>query len=122
MNEEQRSAVHRVLRAKDYVLLLGMPGTGKTTTIAAVVDALVARGSKVLLTSFTNNAVDNMVIKLKDGGRIRGSCVRLQSRGHRSPPEIAEYVLRPEASSSVSLSLPCPLLLSRAPRTPRQLS
>ena len=101
MNEEQQAAVRRVLEAQDYVLLLGMPGTGKTTTIAAVVAALVARGSKVLLTSFTNTAVDNMVLKLKVGGRIHGSCVRLQSRGHRPPPEIEDYVLRPEAFSSV---------------------
>jgi len=51
-----------------YVCVWAGVCTGKTTTIAALVAALVARGSKVLLTSFTNNAVDNMLIKLKAGG------------------------------------------------------
>ena len=106
MNEEQEEALERVLGAEDYVLLLGMPGTGKTTTIAAIVWALVARGSKVLLTSFTNNAVDNMVIKLAetaaDGGpqAAAAACVRLQSRGHRVPPEIAHLVLHADMFGS----------------------
>ncbi len=33
MNSEQHEAVHRVLAVKDYTLVLGMPGAGKTTTI-----------------------------------------------------------------------------------------
>lgn len=33
MNHEQHEAVHRVLASKDYTLVLGMPGAGKTTTI-----------------------------------------------------------------------------------------
>ena len=109
INEEQEVALERVLRAEDYVLLLGMPGTGKTTTIAAIVWALVARGNKVLLTSFTNNAVDNMVMKLAetaaDGGAraaaaASAACVRLQSRGHRVPPEIAHLVLHADMFGS----------------------
>lgn len=35
MNHEQHVAVRRVLRARDYALVLGMPGAGKTTTIGA---------------------------------------------------------------------------------------
>lgn len=33
MNSEQNLAVHRVLAARDYTLVLGMPGAGKTSTI-----------------------------------------------------------------------------------------
>lgn len=55
----------QVLCSRDYTLLLGMPGTGKTTTIASLVKVLVARGNSVLLTSHTNSAVDNVLLKLK---------------------------------------------------------
>ena len=54
MNSEQHVAVQRVLAAQDYALVLGMPGAGKTTTIVAMVQALVAAGKSVLLTSYTN--------------------------------------------------------------------
>ena len=52
--------------AKDYLLILGMPGSGKTTTIAHIVKTLVARGKTVLLTSYTHTAVDNILLKLHD--------------------------------------------------------
>ncbi len=42
MNEDQRAAVAKVLSAQDYALILGMPGTGKTTTIAHIIRALLA--------------------------------------------------------------------------------
>ena len=57
-----------MLRARDYALILGMPGTGKTTTTAGVVAELVARGKSVLITSYTHTAVDNILFKLMDKG------------------------------------------------------
>jgi DNA replication ATP-dependent helicase Dna2 len=41
-----------------------MPGTGKTSTIAYIVYALVQSGKSVLLTSYTHTAVDNILVKL----------------------------------------------------------
>ena len=55
----------QMLTAKDYALILGMPGTGKTSTMAHAVKALLIRGTSVLLTAYTNSAVDNLLIKLK---------------------------------------------------------
>lgn len=51
--------------AKDYALILGMPGTGKTSTMVHAVKALLIRGTSILLTAYTNSAVDNLLIKLK---------------------------------------------------------
>lgn len=66
LNIDQRGAIDKVLSAQDYALILGMPGTGKTTTVAEIITALVRRGKSVLLTSYTHSAVDNILLKLKD--------------------------------------------------------
>jgi DNA replication ATP-dependent helicase Dna2 len=63
-NADQTKAMERVMTAKDYSLILGMPGTGKTTTIAEIIKALVARGKTVLLSSYTHSAVDTILMKL----------------------------------------------------------
>jgi len=65
VNEDQASAVRKVLTARDYALILGMPGTGKTTTISHVVQKIIAEGKSVLITAYTNSAVDNLLLKLK---------------------------------------------------------
>ena len=66
LNKDQRLAVRTVLRAEDYALVLGMPGTGKTTVIAAIIIELVKRGKTVLLSSYTHSAVDTILLKLGD--------------------------------------------------------
>ena len=66
LNVDQRAAIKKVMSAKDYALVLGMPGTGKTTTIAHIIRALVAQGKSVLLTSYTHTAVDNILLKLRN--------------------------------------------------------
>ncbi|KAK5074350.1 DNA replication endonuclease-helicase Dna2 [Lithohypha guttulata] len=66
INVDQRAAIEKVMSAKDYALVLGMPGTGKTTTIAHIIRALVSQGKSILLTSYTHTAVDNILLKIKD--------------------------------------------------------
>ncbi|ERN15260.1 hypothetical protein AMTR_s00056p00216230 [Amborella trichopoda] len=68
LNYDQRCALYKILAARDYALILGMPGTGKTSTIVHAVKALLMRGSSILLTSYTNSAVDNLLVKLKTQG------------------------------------------------------
>ena len=65
-NIDQHNALDLCLRAKDYALVLGMPGTGKTTLIAELIKILVKNGKKILLTSYTHSAVDNILLKLLD--------------------------------------------------------
>lgn len=66
LNESQQQAMKKVLSAQDYAILLGMPGTGKTTTIAEIIKELVRRGKTVLLSSYTHSAVDTILMKLLD--------------------------------------------------------
>ncbi|KAL1745905.1 DNA replication factor Dna2-domain-containing protein [Schizophyllum fasciatum] len=90
LNASQRAALERVLAAEDYALLLGMPGTGKTTVIAALIRALVSLGKSVLLTSYTHSAVDTILRKLKgdaDFGILRlGNIDKVH-------PDVREYTL-----------------------------
>jgi DNA replication ATP-dependent helicase Dna2 len=93
-NEAQNEAVNRGVDAEDFALVHGPPGTGKTYTLARTVRALVERGDRVLLSAFTNRAVDNALEALRDQGfddfvrvgtesGIRGDMqeFRLQTRG-----------------------------------------
>ncbi|CCQ37022.1 ATP-dependent DNA helicase Dna2 [Natronomonas moolapensis 8.8.11] len=64
-NGAQDDAVNAALRADDFALIHGPPGTGKTYTLAHAVRALVERGERVLLSAFTNRAVDNAIEALE---------------------------------------------------------
>ncbi|KAI5300198.1 Tripartite DNA replication factor [Ascosphaera atra] len=66
LNVDQKNAIEKVLSADDYALVLGMPGTGKTTTIAHIIRALVSKGKSVLLASYTHTAVDNILLKVRN--------------------------------------------------------
>lgn len=68
LNVDQRCAIEKVMSATNYALVLGMPGTGKTTTIAHIIRALTAQGKSVLLTSYTHTAVDNILLKIRNDG------------------------------------------------------
>ena len=67
-NEAQDAAVKLAVGAEDCALIHGPPGTGKTYTLGQVVRALVERGDRVLLSAFTNRAVDNALEALEDQG------------------------------------------------------
>ncbi|SER79614.1 AAA domain-containing protein [Natrinema salaciae] len=58
-NDRQNEAVTKAVGARDCALIHGPPGTGKTYTIARAIRAMVERGERVLLSAFTNRAVDN---------------------------------------------------------------
>jgi len=67
-NESQDRAIRRALGARDFSLIQGPPGTGKTYTVARLVRELVERDDRVLLSAFTNRAVDNALEALLDQG------------------------------------------------------
>lgn len=89
MNSDQKAAISKVMSAKDYALVLGMPGTGKTTTIAHIIRSLVAKGKSVLLTSYTHTAVDNILLKIRNDniGILRlGASAKIH-------PEVQEFAI-----------------------------
>ncbi|GBP65927.1 hypothetical protein EVAR_89420_1 [Eumeta japonica] len=64
LNIEQQRAVLRAIAAKDYALLQGLPGTGKTQTISVLIQMLMALKQCVLVTAHTHSAVDNVLSRL----------------------------------------------------------
>ena len=67
-NPAQNEAVRLAVGAEDFALVHGPPGTGKTYTLATIVRELVERGERVLLSAFTNRAVDNAMEALVEQG------------------------------------------------------
>ncbi|KAI8849713.1 DNA replication factor Dna2-domain-containing protein [Chytridium lagenaria] len=98
LNDDQIRAINKVACAKDYALILGMPGTGKTTTIAALVQHLLKLGKSILLTAYTHSAIDNVLLKLKASG------VRFLRFGNKSKihPDIRDVAFDPFKFKSVA--------------------
>ncbi|GFQ74029.1 hypothetical protein TNCT_473341 [Trichonephila clavata] len=86
LNKVQQRVVLKALMSQDYLIIKGMPGTGKTSTIVALVRLLSSMGNSVLLTSYTHSAIDNILLKLKD----HMSFVRIGQEG-RIHPNLKEF-------------------------------
>lgn len=92
LNSSQQAAMRKVLSADDYALILGMPGTGKTTVIAALIHELVKRGKTILLSSYTHSAVDTILGKVITSGKVDFGILRL-GNGDKVHPSVKEYTL-----------------------------
>ncbi|KAI0317541.1 AAA domain-containing protein [Amylostereum chailletii] len=118
LNSSQLAAVDKVLRAEDYALILGMPGTGKTTVVAALIKVLVDLGKKVLLSAYTHSAVDTILAKLDgaDFGILRvGNVDKVHPearkytlsarRKPRSVEELERQLMTPPVVATTALSV-----------------
>lgn len=66
-NSSQVEAIHRGINAKDILLVMGPPGTGKTTVILEWVKYFIKTEHKrVLISSQNNKAVDNVLERLTE--------------------------------------------------------
>ena len=95
-----------MIAARDYTLIQGLPGTGKTSTIAFVARLLAALGKRVLITSYTHAAVDNVLLKLKECGVAatddNNPCPALLRVGRNSS---CHPGIRPILASTVALGI-----------------
>lgn len=101
LNFSQKDAVQSALRQEDIGILLGPPGTGKTTTLVEVIRQLVARKQRVIVCAASNIAVDNIVERLST---CKISMVRL---GHpaRLLGSVRQYSLDAVVSRSAGSNL-----------------
>lgn len=68
LNESQKEAMEGCLNSKDISIIHGPPGTGKTTTLAALIKQLCQTERKILVCAPSNNAVDLLALKVQSYG------------------------------------------------------
>jgi len=90
LNSYQEACVNRCagMGEKQFFLVQGPPGTGKTSTICKMVEEAVKNDWKVLVTSHTNIAIDNVFERLHVPMSVRfGNGIKTLSSVHdRLPP------------------------------------
>lgn len=98
LNADQLKAVDAVSKINDYCLILGMPGTGKTTVISSLIDCIVKSGYSVLISAYTHSAVDNICEKLIKNSRNRGEPLNMLRTGVLSKirPLVQQYCIYSE--------------------------
>ena len=66
----QRKFIQQALNTKDFALLEGPPGSGKTTTILELIAQIIKQNKRVLLCGSTHVAIDNVLERLKEKNLI----------------------------------------------------
>ena len=88
----QRNFVQKALSTKDFAILHGPPGSGKTLTICEVILQAVKQNKRVLLCASTHVAVDNVLEKIADREEV--IAVRIGNEKNPLIPEkIKKYFL-----------------------------
>ena len=93
LNRHQREAFDKTLARPDVLAVIGPPGTGKTTTIAEIVQASAGSGEHVIICSQNNRAVDNVL------GRMSAELLAIRVGNElRVTPEGIPYLLQRQAA------------------------
>lgn len=111
LNPFQAQAIDRALRAQNYALILGTPGSGKTTVVAHLVRELHRRGQSVLITGFTHASVDTLLCKLL---QLRVPFMRLAPSKRSVHSDVAPFVVSADDVESVAqlrVALETPLVV-----------
>jgi len=83
LTSEQNRVMNKMINCRDYFLLWGPPGTGKTSVIIKnLIDHLVTqKGERLLLLAYTNRAVDEICDAiLSIGADVFSQTIRIGSR------------------------------------------
>ena len=71
LTDAQKQAVKGALSGQNLYMIQGPPGTGKTTVISEIIKTLTKENKKVLLSSQTHLAVDNVLQRIGEEDGVR---------------------------------------------------
>ena len=93
--EMQKEMVRVALSSRDFSILQGPPGSGKTTTILEIVLQKILEGENVLLCGSTQASIDNVLIRILNDSRFNEivSPVRIGNEGNIYDEEIRPCTL-----------------------------
>ena len=66
LNAKQQEVICKSFKINDYLLINGCSSTGKTETIIQLIKILSKLKKTIIITAYTNRAVDNLLLKLKE--------------------------------------------------------
>ncbi|WP_299522114.1 IGHMBP2 family helicase [uncultured Methanobrevibacter sp.] len=70
LNQSQKNAVKNAINTENFFLIHGPFGTGKTRTLVELIQQEVRQKNKVLVTSESNSAVDNILDRLSKNKKL----------------------------------------------------
>ncbi len=95
MTEEQNYIFNKIIQSKDYFLLWGPPGTGKTSVMLKhlVGHYWINTNENLLLLAYTNRAVDEICEAIESlGNGVKDAYIRIGSR-YSTAPQYQEQLL-----------------------------
>ncbi|MEN6478244.1 MAG: ATP-dependent RecD-like DNA helicase [Anaerolineales bacterium] len=115
---EQRAAIEALLMGKRLVVLTGGPGTGKTTTMRALIDCLTERHVSLALCATTGRAAQQLAAATGHSAATVHRHLRIGVGDARTEPApVAEQVLVIDESSMIDLWLMDEILRRLGPTT-----
>ena len=119
LNSKQKRAVIQAVAAEDYLVVQGFPGTGKSSTLATMVKVLLLLNRSVLITAYTNTALDSLLLKLHNLGidflrlgwankvhpDLAGHTEEARSAQIRTVEELTEFYASQRVVAATSLGL-----------------
>jgi hypothetical protein len=93
LNDFQKQAIKASIFASHFHLIHGPPGTGKTYTLMRLVDAFFQLGMRVLVSSMSNTAVDNLLVRCAQETTISKDQLLRLGNPLRASPEGLPYCL-----------------------------
>jgi DNA replication ATP-dependent helicase Dna2 len=109
LNEAQQRAVRKCMSSRDYTLIQGLPGTGKSSILTFLARLLAAQGKRVLISAYTHSAVDNIMLKLIEKGmgsldRNTGMSALVRLGQNKSCHKDIEKILHSELAKGLTKS------------------